>query len=61
MVLKTIFKDFYFFIIILKLIFLIYLFFTIIFNKLKEYRYDFKLKQYPLFFIYILTASSNII
>ena len=48
MVLKTIFKDFYFFIIILKLIFLIYLFFTIIFNKLNEYKYDFKLKQYKL-------------
>ena len=48
MVLKTIFKDFYFFITILKLIFLIYLFFTIIFNKLNEYRYDFKLKQYKL-------------
>jgi hypothetical protein len=48
MVLKIIFKNFYFFITILKLIFLIYLFFTIIFNKLNEYRYDFKLKQYKL-------------
>jgi glycosyltransferase involved in cell wall biosynthesis len=48
MVLKTIFKDFYLFITILKLIFLIYLFFTIIFNKLNEYKYDFKLKQYKL-------------
>ena len=41
-------KDFYFFITIIKLIFLIYLFFTILFNKLKEYKYDFKLKQYKL-------------
>ena len=48
MVLKTVFKDFYFFITILKIIFLIYLFFTILFNKLKEYKYDFKLKQYKL-------------
>ena len=46
--LKTIIMDFYFFITILKLIFLIYLFLTMIFNKLNEYRYDFKLKQYKL-------------
>ena len=44
--LKTIFKDFYFFITILKLIFLIYLFFIIIFNILNKYNYDFTLKQY---------------
>ena len=46
--LKTIFKDFYFFITILKLIFLIYLFFIIIFNILNKYNYDFTLKQYIL-------------
>ena len=40
--------DFYFFITILKLIFLIYLFFIILINKLKEYKNDFKLKQYIL-------------
>jgi glycosyltransferase involved in cell wall biosynthesis len=48
MVLKIIFKGFYIFITILKLIFLIYLFFTVLFNKWEEYKYDFKLKQYKL-------------
>jgi len=40
--------DFYFFITILKLIFLIYLFFTILLNKVKEFKNDFKLKKYIL-------------
>ena len=40
--------DFYFFITILKLIFLIYLFFTILLSKLEEYKYNHKLKQYKL-------------
>ena len=48
MVLKTIFKYFYLFITILKLIFLIYLFFTILLSKLEEYKYNLKLKQYKL-------------
>lgn len=48
MVLKIIFKGFYIFITILKLIFLIYLFFTVLFNKWEEYKYNFKLKQYKL-------------
>ena len=48
MVLKTFFKYFYLFITILKLIFLIYLFFTILLSKLKEYKYNLKLKQYKL-------------
>jgi len=42
------FKDFYYFITILKLLFLIYLFFTFLLSKLNEYKYDFKLKQYKL-------------
>ena len=48
MVLKTIFKYFYLFITILKLIFLIYLFFTILLSKSEEYKYNLKLKQYKL-------------
>ena len=48
MVLKTIFKFFYLFITILKLIFLIYLFFTILLSKSEEYKYNLKLKQYKL-------------
>ena len=47
MVLNNI-KDFYYFITILKLLFLIYLFFTFLLSKLNEYKYDFKLKQYKL-------------